>query len=52
MQRTFKNELINDLFIDKKEKEKRMKMNRFLSLMEEIIIENQVEIEAEQKKAS
>jgi hypothetical protein len=57
MNRTFKNEIINDNLIDNlltnnEIKEKEIRMNNFIRLMREIIIENEDIINADQKKAS
>lgn len=57
MSRTFKKEIINNNLIDNllsnnEIKEKEIRMNNFLRLMREIIIENEDIINANQKKAS
>lgn len=57
MSRTFKKEIINNNLIDNllsnnEIKEKEIRMNNFLRLMREIIIENEDIINADQKKAS
>gem|GEM_PF-5033332 len=46
------NNPINNLLIDSETREKRMRMNNFLRLMEELVLVNQEMLETDQKKAS